>query len=121
MSEITVETIRADRAKWCEALRSDRFEQAYGRLRDSGNGRCCLGVACEVLGAIWTRDGIAIYGDDSDDAYLPVPLAERLGLSKVEQESLTIRNDGGGEHLPHTLRKIADYIEILPIREPSDD
>lgn len=35
--------------KWVEALRSGKFQQTNGALRDL-DGYCCLGVACEVSG-----------------------------------------------------------------------
>ena len=37
------------KAKWVAALRSGDYRQAKGQLYD-GNGYCCLGVLCEVLG-----------------------------------------------------------------------
>lgn len=43
------------KAKWLEALRSGKFKQAKGTLREEppqgGIGYCCLGVACEISGA----------------------------------------------------------------------
>lgn len=35
---------------WVEALRSGRYEQAVGALRDDADRYCCLGVACDVSG-----------------------------------------------------------------------
>ncbi len=40
------------KAKWVEALRSGKYVQAKGCLRDSrphGDGFCCLGVLCDVI------------------------------------------------------------------------
>lgn len=36
------------KAKWLEALRSGRYKQGQGRLRDESNQFCCLGVLCDV-------------------------------------------------------------------------
>lgn len=33
--------------KWLKALRSGKYNQTRGHLRDS-NGYCCLGVACDI-------------------------------------------------------------------------
>ena len=43
----------AVKVKWIEALRSGKWTQATGVLSsgDGGNGRCCLGVLCEVYAA----------------------------------------------------------------------
>ncbi len=35
--------------KWLEELRSGKYSQATGVLRDA-NGYCCLGVACKAVG-----------------------------------------------------------------------
>lgn len=35
--------------KWIQALESGKYNQCTGRL-NNGNGFCCLGVLCEVVG-----------------------------------------------------------------------
>ena len=37
------------KAKWLEALRSGKYEQTQGTLRD-GDAFCCLGVLCDLTG-----------------------------------------------------------------------
>lgn len=39
-----------EQEEWLQALESGRYRQINGRL-GSGNGYCCLGVACEILHA----------------------------------------------------------------------
>lgn len=41
---------RAARQRWTTALRSGEYEQWQGSLR-SDHAFCCLGVACDVVGA----------------------------------------------------------------------
>ena len=55
------EAILAHREQWIEALRSGKYEQAKGILRDvdDNNKFCCLGVACEISGlGEWLFGGI---------------------------------------------------------------
>ena len=37
--------------KWVKALRSGKYEQCTGRLHLKGDGYCCLGVLCDIVGA----------------------------------------------------------------------
>ena len=39
------------KTKWLKALRSGKFVQGQGALRNS-NGHCCLGVLCELQGRL---------------------------------------------------------------------
>lgn len=41
---------KAFKRKWVQALRSGEYEQGVGALK-SGGKFCCLGVACEIVGA----------------------------------------------------------------------
>jgi len=44
--------------KWADALVSKKYKQIKNQLRDEDNGRCCLGVACDVSGlSEWTANG----------------------------------------------------------------
>lgn len=80
---------RAQRSQWCEALRSGRWRQIKGRLAEvnGGNGRCCLGVLCELTpGLRWEKRMDSNGGDLSmyaciegqkDAAQLPMPVVRR--------------------------------------------
>lgn len=41
---------KAFKKKWVDALMSGKYEQGHSRLKFAGL-HCCLGVACEVVGA----------------------------------------------------------------------
>lgn len=36
------------KAKWVAALRSGKYEQTHGALRDGDKGFCCMGVLCNL-------------------------------------------------------------------------
>lgn len=50
----TSDEVAAHRREWVAALRSGRFRQDRGKLRTKV-GYCCLGVAEEVRGCVWTE------------------------------------------------------------------
>ena len=96
--------------KWVEALRSGKYEQVTGALR-SGDGFCCLGVACELA----IESGVDIRRTDDYHAYtrvvpnrlLPPVVGEWLRLKGSEADwRLANKNDGGS-----TFAEIADLIE----------
>lgn len=35
--------------RWVEELRSGKYQQGKGHLRDSGEMYCCLGVLCDII------------------------------------------------------------------------
>jgi len=52
----TAEEQAEHRKQWAEALRSGKYEQGLGRLRD-GDKFCCLGVACDISGlGEWSKE-----------------------------------------------------------------
>lgn len=85
---------------WVNALRSDEFYQVRRKLRDNDNGRCCLGVACDVAAELYGKGGwddnyyfrgrnfIFPHEDNQNDnlmehnaGSLPETLANYLGVS----------------------------------------
>jgi hypothetical protein len=110
-----------DAKRWVQALRSGKYQQATGVLYD-GNGYCCLGVACDVLGIKFLQDGDGDFYADILCEYgalciLPPQVRDMLGLrtrsggSNVEltgsgRTMLTELNDDGV-----TFPEIADIIE----------
>jgi hypothetical protein len=106
---MSTETLRA---RWIEALRSGRYKQGRGRLRD-GDAYCCLGVACEVSGlGTWRRhdDGRGdVYATPTGILYgwLPRGLRDELGLDENTQSKLMQLNDDEGR----TFAEIADWYE----------
>lgn len=100
---------------WIDALRSGRFAQTTGGLRDD-TGFCCLGVAADILGGGWwgNRDS-GRYDYHTDDGWncignMPPTLRDELGLTDNDVRQLTNMNDFEEK----TFAEIADYIEALP-------
>jgi hypothetical protein len=99
------------KAKWVEALRSEKYEQTNGILR-SENGFCCLGVLCDVLDpSKWGQpmehhrlEKIFCY--ENWDETLPKKLREDIGISIQDQDHLMYLNDTG-----HNFKEIANHIE----------
>jgi hypothetical protein len=105
------------RAKWTEALRSDKYKQVTGFLNADG-GMCCLGVLCDILHPEqWKQDldvdaGLYLFDGEMQlppdwiciEAGLPVPIRDGEGSNPVND--LAEANDGG-----MTFEQIADIIE----------
>jgi len=46
------------KAKWIEALRSGRYKQGRGFLRNANDEFCCLGVLCDIVDpSRWEKNG----------------------------------------------------------------
>lgn len=111
------------KAKWVRALRSGRYKQTGGDLKNA-EGYCCLGVLCSVAGARWTGEewgglkpilrGKVIKHEDEE--LLSPSFRRQVGLTKRRQSILTDMNDGGHDkdnvwQEPKSFAEIADYIE----------
>ena len=108
---------REHRKQWVEALRSGKYQQATGQLRNpETDGMCCLGVACDISGlGRWNETDYSTlarnyYGD------LGAPGSEMLswlglsdGCGDFAGGALTELNDNG-----KTFSEIADIIEAEP-------
>lgn len=109
--------------KWVKALRSGKFSQTQGTLKDE-SGYCCLGVLCELAvqeGVIKAgradATGYYTYGRNSQDL-LPPTVQRWAGIKSENPDvkfiddgesinvSLSAVNDNGVE-----FDKIADLIE----------
>lgn len=109
-------------AKLVAALRSGRYAQTTGALRQA-DSYCCLGVACDVLSgpAGWTsKEGIWYYGASA--SVLPDSVREALGwltpagsVRSLVPSSLLDANDSG-----ETFAQIADRIERGEVRHAKD-
>ncbi len=75
------------KTKWLAALRSDEYVQIKGRLADIENGRCCLGVACDIA----INDGMQIKSEIED-----------ISRYYITGKSWTISNDA---LIPHEVIK----------------
>jgi len=123
----TAEEQTEHRKQWVEALRSGKYQQGKGRLRN-GDKFCCLGVACDISGlGQWIKD---VYKDDegifhahkgiayrvdpiSYTHVLPYSVANWLGVNTELADiygdgktSLSKANDDG-----YDFNEIADIIE----------
>lgn len=110
-----------------DALRSGKYKQASGVLR-SGDGYCCLGVACDIYRKharkgkwVKARGGadyeFVIKGRDTElveGAYLPIPVMRWFGFADekgtfdgvdLDIKDLTELNDEG-----ESFKKIASVI-----------
>jgi hypothetical protein len=101
------------KAKWVEALRSGKYRQTTGNLREERTtrryGYCCLGVLCHVAGSKW-RHGVPVLGETimeaQGEAYLSYDALKLTGLDDTQQRVLADKNDEGS-----SFAEIADYIE----------
>ena len=115
--------------KLVKALRSGRFKQATGALR-VGDGRCCLGVACDISGlGRWERHEYngsdltwyyKIPGENAEPSILPKRVAEWLGWDPEGSLNGMIPHPGNRDGLSNlaaqndkgkTFAEIADLIE----------
>ena len=106
------------KAKWVKALRSGRYKQTNGCLKDS-RGYCCLGVLANIQGAKWKE---TVHGNllphvahvqisPKDGAGFLLPRYAG-GLASKTQRKLADMNDGLGMSTNmQSFRQIADYIE----------
>jgi len=80
MTQWTREEQAEHRRLWVEALRSGKYQQAQGQLREGVNSFCCLGVACEISGLdMWKGEAVPFYL--GDNRMLPGPVRDWLGLN----------------------------------------
>lgn len=91
---------------WIAALRSGRYKQGRGFLKNPDGARCCLGVLCAVrhVGV----DRVKRWGDE----YLSYTFLKRVGLTPEQEKDLATLNDEwskGGHINPFPI--IADYIQ----------
>jgi hypothetical protein len=114
MKKLTTDQL-ALRTEWTTALRSGKYQQTRGKLRDR-TGYCCLGVLCDVSGeGKWSKDfmGIAdsyIVGNMEDCAYLPPSEVKfATGMDGVSLEHMLPKmNDTYGDD----FATIADAIDL---------
>ena len=112
-------TAKEWRRKWVEALRSGKYKQTTGTLRDR-DGFCCLGVLCDISKTgEWVKDDGGWRYEGYTDV-LPKPVQQLVGLraqngnisrsTEPELEGLSEMNDADGK----SFAEIADVIEAEP-------
>jgi hypothetical protein len=105
------------KTKWISALRSGKYQQCIGGLKNKV-GYCCLGVLTDIVDSTkWEQKNLSdgtsdvwyIYNDGSNnfnDAYLPKSVEDICKLDIYKQHEVAKMNDGG-----KTFVEIADHIE----------
>lgn len=97
--------------KWIEALRSGKYKQTKGVLRNE-SGFCCLGVLCDISGEEWEpgSDGEFYAKGMSSWSVISGDLRAELGpdenVCDDVHDKLTDMNDYGS-----SFEEIADWIE----------
>ena len=113
------------KTRWVEALRSGKYMQTQGTLRN-GEGFCCLGVLCDIvkndLNIEWEyekfENGADLWSFDHEDGIIPgsvfryvVATGQKTAAIELA-DPLATRNDGSFEFdSPWTFVQIADAIE----------
>lgn len=125
--------------EWVDALRSGKYRQARGQLRDDEGKMCCLGLACELsgtgewqelpasdLGGYVTEDTLLAYVTPSDKSWQTLPLEVQAWLGfepgapwpAYDNPGVQVPEMGTMRHLAvlndedgFTFEQIADIIE----------
>jgi hypothetical protein len=101
--------------KWIKALESGKYPQAKNTLR-SKEGYCCLGVLCEVAGAIWDYKRGEYARPKINDQNLGIYSTltffgeEYFGLTSDEAGKLMIMNDSDFPTERKTFPEIASWV-----------
>src|SRR5579859_5395879 len=91
------------KTEWVEALRSGKYVQGTGYLRDANEQFCCLGVLADIINpTAWGKVEFNAYMFKNSFATLSADI-----LPRDIQEVLYTMND----HDKKTFIEIADYIE----------
>lgn len=93
--------------KWVAALRSGKYRQGRGHLRNNNDEYCCLGVLCDVVDTTRWESGYTCYEYEECSGQLPSEMVKYLDISDVNQSSLINMND----IKKSTFEEIADWIE----------
>jgi hypothetical protein len=79
----------AVKAKWLKALRSGKYNQTKGQLKDE-TGYCCLGVLCEVKGRLAPFVDDNLFGDtDQKGVHIDLKIENlKVKMPKVSGKAL---------------------------------
>lgn len=104
---------KAFKTKWVKALRSGKFKQGINALKKDYEGQikyCCLGVACELVGAKINMNNEPGFIEDWKDVKGITKIPKILRGSDFIPDKLACMNDGEGVK-KKTFRGIATWIE----------
>lgn len=114
-SKLTKEQVKIIK-EWIAALRSGKYEQGRGKLKDHASGKvchCCLGVLCELAAEHGTIGPATLLNDiyffENHSGNLPNKVRDWAGLSLKLGflQELMDMNDSG-----KSFAVIADFIEV---------
>jgi hypothetical protein len=98
---------------WVEALRSGRYKQGKGVLRNTEDEYCCLGVLCDIHDdQIWKQSYEHSYTYLLEEVFVPLEVQRWSGIT--HNGILTYEEDHNLVHLNDTgssFEEIADLIE----------
>ena len=113
--------------KWVEALRSGKYKQGFGQLKNRQNEYCCLGVLCDLaekegmdFGEEWVSDGHYGWRAGLKVGLIPASVKEWVGLENSTSSYLEDTHNHTGSSLAaandarRTFSEIADIIESEP-------
>jgi hypothetical protein len=104
------------KAKWIEALRSGKYQQTRGALKDD-KGMCCLGVAADLIDSSqWNDEPVGLHHERGWRGCEPQnckAVAEAIGIHLRDAQDLATRNDGTENYSnhEHSFAEIATVIE----------
>ncbi len=102
------------KAKWVEALRSDKYKQGQEYL-NAGNQYCCLGVLCKISrGPLFKDNKDGSFGKQEANTELTADMLRKVGLAESDMQELISRNDGTqrcGLLKAQSFKQIANFIE----------
>lgn len=111
---------------WVDALRSGRYEQGVGVLRDRADKYCCLGVLCELaveanvleraepdIEGVYSYHGPLAGSDDSSVILLPVSVMHWAGLEGSAEVLVRSESRWGGERLLSGLNDSGETFEYI--------
>lgn len=105
--------------RWVEALRSGKYKQTAGFLRDDF-GFCCLGVLCDVVasevGGTWINGSFCVNNMTSDST-LPAPVVAFCGLDsrnpRLGGYTCAAMNDGQYMQERFVRASFADIADLI--------
>lgn len=118
---------REFKKKWINELLYGDYHQTHAQLGDTEGGRCCLGVACELMPNVTSSPGTTTHYTyetlltytyeqptelfsspriETEELLLTPLMMAEIGLAYEDMKKLSELNDGG-----YSFKAIADYIE----------
>lgn len=116
---------KKNRQKWIDALRSGKYKQGRGTLKD-GDSFCCLGVLCDVYAKTRRYNGWDSHGTffdksfaNNSDVDLITPVMDWVGMTNSGGTYYTKKGKGNSlmglnDESKLSFKQIANVIEKEP-------